>query len=593
MYAESEYITITNDKTGFEKLSGSTPYIRKLPNKAFEINQGPKDSKIELNMDSFDVEDSEDGTCVDFLELRYYLIGQPGVAYCGEDFKESVISQTNLMGVTFETDLKGTRRGFKARITLRKDDDLCYSSKDKGKTYRGTVSYTRSFKKCLPWSKVTHCRHNLFDINDLDTQLESNYCRNPGDGTKPWCYVESYQCMRDYCDVCNLEKCYDVFDDCTELIASNKNFCQTDENAFHGCHKSCGFCEKDDNLRITKRKCQPPIDLLDAELKPEYLPKKQEYNIGEEVVYKCKTGKETTISRCLSDGTWSWTGFVCGACPTGWFPFKESCYKWFDDYKLKNESFEECKKNGAVVASAKNREESNFLRSIRGEDRKYWIGVKYVRGIGHFWEEDGSAVRWTNWWYGQTDGCAYVATNGRWKINKRKICVDRRQDCENVVSENSLACKDNPAFRRLECAVTCGFCTPGFGKVATCKNPRHTGDFVLETDRDEIEVGDVIVYGCKPEYAQTGGDLIHMCLPSGIFTGKLPICRPKQEVPMPINYQAMVDRRNVGSDKKAYVSFNVLHTVPKTGFLIKWQFYSGYSGAIVLQVWRPTNQTAK
>lgn len=37
MYAESEYITITNDKTGFEKLSGSTPHIRTLPNKAFEM----------------------------------------------------------------------------------------------------------------------------------------------------------------------------------------------------------------------------------------------------------------------------------------------------------------------------------------------------------------------------------------------------------------------------------------------------------------------------------------------------------------------------------------------------------------------------
>lgn len=63
---------------------------------------------------------------------------------------------------------------------------------------------------------------------------------------------------------------------------------------------------------ISKQKCQPPADLPDAELKPEYLPKKHEYNIGDEVVYKCKTGKETTESRCLSDGSWSWTGFICG-----------------------------------------------------------------------------------------------------------------------------------------------------------------------------------------------------------------------------------------------------------------------------------------
>lgn len=44
---------------------------------------------------------------------------------------------------------------------------------------------------------------------------------------------------------------------------------------------------------------------------------------------------------------------------------------------------------------------------------------------------------------------------------------------------------------------------------------------------DEVNVGDVIVYACKPGFAQTGGDLIHMCLPSGTFTGTPPMCRRK------------------------------------------------------------------
>lgn len=52
---------------------------------------------------------------------------------------------------------------------------------------------------------------------------------------------------------------------------------------------------------------------------------------------------------------------------------------------------------------------------FRGEDRKYWIGVKYVRKIGHFWEEDGSAVTWANWWYGRFNISAFICYNAKRK----------------------------------------------------------------------------------------------------------------------------------------------------------------------------------
>ena len=43
-------------------------------------------------------------------------------------------------------------------------------------------------------------------FSDLLDGLDSNYCRNPGDGIRPWCYYDANGCLRDYCDVCLLGK---------------------------------------------------------------------------------------------------------------------------------------------------------------------------------------------------------------------------------------------------------------------------------------------------------------------------------------------------------------------------------------------------
>jgi hypothetical protein len=42
------------------------------------------------------------------------------------------------------------------------------------------------------------------NFRDFDDGLQKNYCRNPGHGTEPWCYVEADGCLREYCDVANL-----------------------------------------------------------------------------------------------------------------------------------------------------------------------------------------------------------------------------------------------------------------------------------------------------------------------------------------------------------------------------------------------------
>lgn len=38
------------------------------------------------------------------------------------------------------------------------------------------------------------------------------------------------------------EKCYDIFDDCNDLMTEDKKFCSEDIEASRGCRKSCKLC---------------------------------------------------------------------------------------------------------------------------------------------------------------------------------------------------------------------------------------------------------------------------------------------------------------------------------------------------------------
>uniref|UniRef100_A0A3B3VWM8 trypsin n=1 Tax=Poecilia latipinna TaxID=48699 RepID=A0A3B3VWM8_9TELE len=66
----------------------------------------------------------------------------------------------------------------------------------KGTSYRGTVSESSYGNRCLKWSNI---RHYWDDSNGVGNH---NYCRNPNNRRKPWCYVQKRRQVKiEFCDI--------------------------------------------------------------------------------------------------------------------------------------------------------------------------------------------------------------------------------------------------------------------------------------------------------------------------------------------------------------------------------------------------------
>ncbi|XP_048761811.2 uncharacterized protein LOC125670607 [Ostrea edulis] len=603
-YDCGDVINLTKDKPTVTITSPNFPEDYNLNQRCQWTIQSPNNTKLKLAFEKFEVELREDDSCGDYLEVRFTLPGHPGINYCGSTFDPTIVTEMNYLGLVFSSGPDVVRGGFKATVSLLTEDDLCYT--EKGEDYRGSVNFTKNFEPCLPWSEVQHCPHSAFNSHDLDDSLDGNFCRNPGDGTAPWCYIHRENCERNYCDPCGLGHCFDKYFDCKELLSNGTAVCESDIDIRYGCRKSCGYCDVEPDIPVGKVKCKASADVDDA--KPTE-PLKTEYKVGDNVTYKCKEGLEKEIRQCLSDGTWSGGNFVCGRCPNKWIPFKESCYRFFEVEVNKTAANKLCRAYDAVVTSSKNAEEDEFLVHMRTDMRPIWLGLEEVVGRGrHRWQEDMSQVTWTKWKKGKSSECAYMDRAGRWsgircdipkylavvckfQPSDRKKCIDAFSNCEEKIASEPGVCREYPDFAWQSCPASCGVCKD---KDTKCTAPENPPNAVKISKESTIGIGELFEYDCSKRYALNGGNLRRACLPSGKLSGKPPECVSEHSIPT-ANFDVELRQRSRdgGGDGNAYTAVNEAMRIHKDGRLVKWEFYSIYDGVLVLQVWRKSRKAGK
>uniref|UniRef100_A0A3B4C1E6 Plasminogen n=1 Tax=Pygocentrus nattereri TaxID=42514 RepID=A0A3B4C1E6_PYGNA len=81
-----------------------------------------------------------------------------------------------------------------------------------GSLYRGTVAVTESGKTCQTWSSQSPQKHSRTPDNYPCKGLDENFCRNPDNERRPWCYTTDPQTRWEYC-TCYFSKSNAVFSD--------------------------------------------------------------------------------------------------------------------------------------------------------------------------------------------------------------------------------------------------------------------------------------------------------------------------------------------------------------------------------------------
>ena len=109
-------------------------------------------------------------------------------------------------------------------LTTTVDADECGWRNTKQSDYRGTMSVTESGLLCQRWEDVDSSHTNIV-TNDIRYRIQhgmssNNYCRNPDDSSRVWCYInmgegvyddkQQQQQRWEYCDVPICEDLYDI-----------------------------------------------------------------------------------------------------------------------------------------------------------------------------------------------------------------------------------------------------------------------------------------------------------------------------------------------------------------------------------------------
>ncbi|XP_078621284.1 uncharacterized protein LOC144887759 [Branchiostoma floridae x Branchiostoma japonicum] len=114
----------------------------------------------------------------------------------------------------------------------------CFYAVDKGRSYAGQTNRTGD-RVCQRWDSQSPHSHPHTPQAHPDAGLEENFCRNPDNKERPWCYTTDESQRWDYCDVM---ECVDsVGQDCggdytcAESFPSRLCYCDKDCSFFGDC----------------------------------------------------------------------------------------------------------------------------------------------------------------------------------------------------------------------------------------------------------------------------------------------------------------------------------------------------------------------
>nr|XP_057933860.1 hepatocyte growth factor-like [Doryrhamphus excisus] len=78
-------------------------------------------------------------------------------------------------------------------------EDVCMTCN--GEDYRGKVDHTESGKECQRWDSSRPHKHHFQPKKYRDKGLSDNYCRNPDNRLRPWCYTMDPKTPWEYCNI--------------------------------------------------------------------------------------------------------------------------------------------------------------------------------------------------------------------------------------------------------------------------------------------------------------------------------------------------------------------------------------------------------
>nr|XP_034984105.1 hepatocyte growth factor isoform X5 [Zootoca vivipara] len=80
-----------------------------------------------------------------------------------------------------------------------------------GENYRGPVDHTETGKECQRWDLQRPHRHPFRPEKYPDKGLDDNYCRNPDNKPRPWCYTLDPNTPWEFCTIKTCECCGQLF----------------------------------------------------------------------------------------------------------------------------------------------------------------------------------------------------------------------------------------------------------------------------------------------------------------------------------------------------------------------------------------------